>query len=862
MALDAQELDFLRFQRAQIGEAVLYPLHRIKTAIGRCLHREEVRQIKRFLGQEIRNDILAKVVNSEGLMSLLDDCYGYDNLRFLERLLSKANCLDLVEMLRDWKSSSNCLNPRLFEEFGYFPLWIKVNCTFNEFASLRPSIIQTLRDAFAVPAIDIGEPGLDPIIFMGVSIGKRDVLFCALVQEHIRLHIRASLQYKEIVSMLEEVNISGIYFSRKRMERGQGSSYSSLSSANESVFSDLGGLSDAAFEVFSPVQTEADFDYENDTKRDLSRTNKKKYQDKGQGTEKKPQIISKLEVKVSSPGVESATHSEKKLVRASYGVVQSLDLGNDFQEKPKNESYGSCFFVDYRNAKQVKQIHTPGKELNIKDLQTDEDRKPTKTTIGYVENPKYFIDSSQLTHTVPDTNDDSLQSQASDFAAKIPQPEPEVWYDALDSMPNDPPSRNYTKNEFNPTPEHAMKRERQPYELFRHSSSGHDSPSLERKSHPPDHELPAYKEKEDQVIPSLFMQDGEGGVKVREGNPRQSIIFMQDGADDAQAEPNTDTEDSVFGTLPRRLDSQGERGSVKFNISPPPYVPPPGYEDSLKRKSRMSLSVSSLDSRGSRGRSFRSPLLSAQSINSIYREKEMFLSSDELNESIRYAEEKEWEKFIERSRNLITAAKNGDDNEVKALIDEGADVNFQNELGHTALMVASREGHLKVVDELMVGGADPNLQEKFGKTALHEAAWSGQHHLLPSLITTDANINIQDEEKRTPLQYATLRGKKLVVQTLLQYGADITIKNTVGESALEIAYWCKHKAIMKMLLSAPKDQKTRRKMKGKIRKQKIKRITSSTSLPNLHKSGSVSLKDLARSRSRPDLRKRSACVIQ
>jgi ankyrin repeat protein len=49
---------------------------------------------------------------------------------------------------------------------------------------------------------------------------------------------------------------------------------------------------------------------------------------------------------------------------------------------------------------------------------------------------------------------------------------------------------------------------------------------------------------------------------------------------------------------------------------------------------------------------------------------------------------------------------------VRWLLDKGAAVNEQNELGHGAMWWASREGHPQVVVLLLERGADPTLEEE------------------------------------------------------------------------------------------------------------------------------------------------------
>ncbi len=59
--------------------------------------------------------------------------------------------------------------------------------------------------------------------------------------------------------------------------------------------------------------------------------------------------------------------------------------------------------------------------------------------------------------------------------------------------------------------------------------------------------------------------------------------------------------------------------------------------------------------------------------------------------------------------------------EIEDLIQQGADVNIQNNYGRTALLIASRCGREDVVRILLENGADVNHKDNFGNTAMMEA---------------------------------------------------------------------------------------------------------------------------------------------
>ena len=69
---------------------------------------------------------------------------------------------------------------------------------------------------------------------------------------------------------------------------------------------------------------------------------------------------------------------------------------------------------------------------------------------------------------------------------------------------------------------------------------------------------------------------------------------------------------------------------------------------------------------------------------------------------------------------------------------------------------AAFEVHTEEVVRLLGEGADPNWQNVDGLTALHWACIKNHHPILSILISSNANINIKDSHKNTPLHYACI----------------------------------------------------------------------------------------------------------
>ena len=82
---------------------------------------------------------------------------------------------------------------------------------------------------------------------------------------------------------------------------------------------------------------------------------------------------------------------------------------------------------------------------------------------------------------------------------------------------------------------------------------------------------------------------------------------------------------------------------------------------------------------------------------------------------------------------LLEAVRLNKIEEVKKLIEKGADLNVVDEYGATALHWASQEGHSEIMKMLIKAGADVNVVNKYGITALHLASLLGHSEIVKML---------------------------------------------------------------------------------------------------------------------------------
>ncbi len=111
-------------------------------------------------------------------------------------------------------------------------------------------------------------------------------------------------------------------------------------------------------------------------------------------------------------------------------------------------------------------------------------------------------------------------------------------------------------------------------------------------------------------------------------------------------------------------------------------------------------------------------------------------------------------------------------------------LNAQNNVGETALMLAAITNQLQLAKVLIEQGADVN---KPGWTPLHYAASKGHREMMRLLLDNDAYIDSESANGTTPLMMAAFSTSPLAVKLLLEEGADPTLANSANATALDIA---------------------------------------------------------------------------
>ncbi|KAI1372687.1 ankyrin repeat-containing domain protein [Hypoxylon crocopeplum] len=118
-----------------------------------------------------------------------------------------------------------------------------------------------------------------------------------------------------------------------------------------------------------------------------------------------------------------------------------------------------------------------------------------------------------------------------------------------------------------------------------------------------------------------------------------------------------------------------------------------------------------------------------------------------------------------------------------ATIKEMAPRSSKESISH-ALVYAARYGYHSVVTALLDAGADINYQDEFGNTPLQFSCWNSNSRVTEILLARIPEINRPDRDNITALADAARRGGIECLKLLLDAGADTEIASTSGKTPL------------------------------------------------------------------------------
>lgn len=186
------------------------------------------------------------------------------------------------------------------------------------------------------------------------------------------------------------------------------------------------------------------------------------------------------------------------------------------------------------------------------------------------------------------------------------------------------------------------------------------------------------------------------------------------------------------------------------------------------------------------------------------RPEEMKSLDEQLIDAARNGDTAAVRKWLEQGANIdaqddsgktaVMAATVGNHAEtVKALIDRGANLDIRDNRSDNPLLYAGAEGLLDIVKLAIEAGADPELTNRFGGTALIPAAERGHVEVVEELLKrSKVQVNHVNRLGWTALLEAILLSDggikhQRIVGLLIDYGADVNLADKDGITPLQHA---------------------------------------------------------------------------
>lgn len=143
-------------------------------------------------------------------------------------------------------------------------------------------------------------------------------------------------------------------------------------------------------------------------------------------------------------------------------------------------------------------------------------------------------------------------------------------------------------------------------------------------------------------------------------------------------------------------------------------------------------------------------------------------------------------KDLNNETALMLASKHNSDEHyqvIKFLIENGADVNVQDNEDNTPLLNAIQTNNLKIVKLLLENGAKVNVRNRDGVYPVIKSSQIGDYEITQELIKAGANLNVKDFNYNTPLMTAVENSNNKLIDLLVNKNV-INVVDVKKESPL------------------------------------------------------------------------------
>jgi ankyrin repeat protein len=155
---------------------------------------------------------------------------------------------------------------------------------------------------------------------------------------------------------------------------------------------------------------------------------------------------------------------------------------------------------------------------------------------------------------------------------------------------------------------------------------------------------------------------------------------------------------------------------------------------------------------------------------------------------------------------LIEAAKDQDQQQVRALLSQHANVNARTEDGSTALLWAAHWNDTVTAELLLRAGADANAANAFRMTPLSLACTNASAAAVELLLKAGANPSTPIATGETPIMTCAASGNAEAVRMLIARGVDVNAKEpSQNQTALMWAAAERHPDVVRTFIEAKAD---------------------------------------------------------
>jgi hypothetical protein len=128
--------------------------------------------------------------------------------------------------------------------------------------------------------------------------------------------------------------------------------------------------------------------------------------------------------------------------------------------------------------------------------------------------------------------------------------------------------------------------------------------------------------------------------------------------------------------------------------------------------------------------------------------------------------EAERSRYAELQQMALDAARQGDTEMLRPMLEAGMPVELKDGKGNTLLMLAAYHGNADAVELLLNRGAEPDARNDRGQTPLAGVAFKGHIHVARLLLVAGADPLADQGGGKTPAMFAAMFGHPDMVSLL------------------------------------------------------------------------------------------------